>query len=941
MYTLLSGFYKYLTQKDEYCILILGLDNAGKTTYLEAAKTKLTKNYRGMNPSKITTTVGLNIGQIDIAGIRLSFWDLGGQQELQSLWDKYYSESHAVIYVVDSNDRTRMNESKDVFDRMISNEYLSGIPLLVLANKQDLPDCMGVREIKPVFQEAGHLIGRRDCLVMPVSALTGTPERKLKSVVNVIDSGTGTRRERSAVMDYTNYTNVYSPNRDACLVLNKTKILINLYEGIPETLLLNVIAWFFLILLFNLLRQQAWDYGRLALVNIQGENKRWTQLFYAHRNAGGSGSSETSDAFNSISIDRGCFSWILATFRLTKEQILTHSGPDAVHYLSFQRHLMAVMGIMTVVSIAIILPINFSGTLSGDKNSFGHTTISNLDPDSPSMWAHVFFAIAYVPMVVLIMRRASGRNAFKTAPTRTIMATNISQGDCSKTVIRTYLHQLFPEVEIQDIQMAYNISRLIKAAEEYERTVEARIFCEAQRKPNAIEARPLFFSCNKVDALEYYKEKEVQLGGEVARLRASALNEPLGIAFVTLRSVQDAQHVMLHFKPGTYREWNLSFAPAPSDIFWENLNIDTAQWYCKWATVNFALFLFLFFLTTPVIIVNQLDTLSLTKNTTSQISKISPLISEFLPTLLLWSLSALMPVIVAYSDTWLSHWTRSRQNYLIMTKTFGYLLFMILILPSLGLTSAQALLQWTIESNDTYRWECIFLPDKGAFFVNYIITAAFIGTALELIRFPDLICYIWKLATAKSRAETPYIRKSILITFPFGIHYAWMVMVFTTSMVYSLACPLIMPFAMVYISLKHFVDKHNLFFAFAPSNMISQGSGGKIHSTAVTMTKFSVVLLLVIMAALAVVRTGQVELRAVVLILALCATLVMFASMSPIKRCTTKPLRIVETGDEAPIYVADVLINRRMVSDSPSHLSYGSDTTMNIALNDAGVSVTA
>lgn len=41
-----------------------------------------------MNPSKITTTVGLNIGQIDIHGVRLSFWDLGGQEELQSLWDK-------------------------------------------------------------------------------------------------------------------------------------------------------------------------------------------------------------------------------------------------------------------------------------------------------------------------------------------------------------------------------------------------------------------------------------------------------------------------------------------------------------------------------------------------------------------------------------------------------------------------------------------------------------------------------------------------------------------------------------------------------------------------------------------------------------------------------------------------------------------------------------
>uniref|UniRef100_A0A2M3ZU12 Putative secreted peptide n=1 Tax=Anopheles braziliensis TaxID=58242 RepID=A0A2M3ZU12_9DIPT len=107
------------------------------------------------------------------------------------------------------------------------------------------------------------------------------------------------------------------------------------------------------------------------------------------------------------------------------------------------------------------------------------------------------------------------------------------------------------------------------------------------------------------------------------------------------------------------------------------------------------------------------------------------------------------------------------------------------------------------------------------------------------------------------------------------------------------------------------------------------------------MTKFSVVLLLAIMAALAMVRTGKIEVRGVVLLLALCLTLAMFACMSPIKRCTTKPLRIVETDGPAPIYVADVLINRRMVADSPSHLSYGSDTTMNIAMNEAGMSVTA
>ena len=70
---------------------------------------------------------------------RLNFWDLGGQTELQALWDKYYSECHAIIYTVDSNDRERIEESKRCFDAMISNANINNVPLLVLANKQDLP----------------------------------------------------------------------------------------------------------------------------------------------------------------------------------------------------------------------------------------------------------------------------------------------------------------------------------------------------------------------------------------------------------------------------------------------------------------------------------------------------------------------------------------------------------------------------------------------------------------------------------------------------------------------------------------------------------------------------------------------------------------------------------------------------------------------------------
>ncbi|KAM4831761.1 ADP-ribosylation factor-related protein 1 isoform X2 [Urocitellus parryii] len=140
MYTLLSGLYKYMFQKDEYCILILGLDNAGKTTFLEQSKTRFNKQYKGMSLSKITTTVGLNIGTVDVGKTRLMFWDLGGQEELQSLWDKYYAECHGVIYVIDSTDEERLSESKQAFEKVVASEALDGVPILVLANKQDVED---------------------------------------------------------------------------------------------------------------------------------------------------------------------------------------------------------------------------------------------------------------------------------------------------------------------------------------------------------------------------------------------------------------------------------------------------------------------------------------------------------------------------------------------------------------------------------------------------------------------------------------------------------------------------------------------------------------------------------------------------------------------------------------------------------------------------------
>lgn len=291
---------------------------------------------------------------------------------------------------------------------------------------------------------------------------------------------------------------------------NKTLIFANAYNGVPQTLFLNSIMWVLLIILFTTLRQQAGDYGRLALVDSNGTKKRWTEVFYARRSVpmDAPAARQMAEAPNSpgpstslhrpsnaedtplspIEYDQGIFAWIRITWKLRKEQILLHTGPDAVHYLSFQQHLMIVMAIVTVVSLVVILPVNFlNGSDLYDVNAFGRTTMANLAPDSAWQWVHVIVAIAYIPLIVLIMRRSSGRNAFKKAPTRTIMITNISSNDRNRTVIRNYMQELFPDVTIEDVQLAYNISKLNVRNAEYERALDARIYCEQHRDRDSLE----------------------------------------------------------------------------------------------------------------------------------------------------------------------------------------------------------------------------------------------------------------------------------------------------------------------------------------------------------------------------------------------------------------------------------------------------------------------
>jgi len=118
---------------------MVGLDAAGKTTIL----------YKLKLGEIVTTipTIGFNVETVEYKNISFTVWDVGGQDKIRPLWRHYFQNTQGLIFVVDSNDKERVQEAQDELAKMLQEDELRDAVLLVFANKQDLPNAMSAPEI--------------------------------------------------------------------------------------------------------------------------------------------------------------------------------------------------------------------------------------------------------------------------------------------------------------------------------------------------------------------------------------------------------------------------------------------------------------------------------------------------------------------------------------------------------------------------------------------------------------------------------------------------------------------------------------------------------------------------------------------------------------------------------------------------------------------------
>ncbi len=377
---------------------------------------------------------------------------------------------------------------------------------------------------------------------------------------------------------------------------------------------------------------------------------------------------------------------------------------------------------------------------------------------------------------------------------------------------------------------------------------------------------------NKViDSIDFYTEREKDLIVTIAEYKEKVLKQPLGILFVTFESQEMAAKFLkdyhLGFIGGCLRTqfndkgrclncyicknlaknssvsdelrsdmWNVRYATSPSNIIWENVAKYGFSWWLRVFLINIVLVIVMIFFTTPSILLDKLTSVGTLSDVSKELQKIIPdFLAEFLPSLILRLLAALLPVLVAWTALAELHWTRSSRNRSMMVKTYCLLLFMTLILPTLGLASINLLFQWFTDKQNI-KWQCV--SDNGAFFIKYVTTFSWIGTALDLLRLPDLFLYLLKIVWARSAIERHDVRQQVALEFNYGVEYAWILSMFTITLSFSVVCPLITPFGLLYMIIKHLVDRYNLYFGYIPTKVDK-----RIHKTAVTIAIGSFIML--------------------------------------------------------------------------------------------------
>lgn len=140
--------------KREITLLMIGLDNAGKTS--------TAKHLLGESTEDVVPTVGFSSVKVKHNQFDITIFDLGGGHKIRGIWKNYYASVHGIIFIVDASESERIEECRKEITIVLQDARISGKPMLLLINKQDIQGALDEAEICTML-ELESIVNKQEC----------------------------------------------------------------------------------------------------------------------------------------------------------------------------------------------------------------------------------------------------------------------------------------------------------------------------------------------------------------------------------------------------------------------------------------------------------------------------------------------------------------------------------------------------------------------------------------------------------------------------------------------------------------------------------------------------------------------------------------------------------------------------------------------------------
>lgn len=582
-------------------------------------------------------------------------------------------------------------------------------------------------------------------------------------------------------------------------------------------------------------------------------------------------------------IGTGLFAWFTPVATTKEAQMVDKVGLDGTVFLRFTRMCRNMFLVLSVVSIAILIPAN---TIGSNRTNFKAGVNSIFLAMTPhyikqnSLWAHVVSAYLidiivafflwrnYVAITKLRKQYFESADYLKSLHSRTLMITDIPTVSRTDEGILRLLDGVEKTAGLPKASIGRNVKELPQLVEAHEKAVRKleSVLAKYLKKPDSLPSnRPTLKprkryrennGSERVDAIEHLTGRIRELEAEISHVRESVdKRNPMPYGFASYERIEEAHVVAFEARKKHPQGTTISLAPRPSDLIWKNLPLTKKARAWKrfmnnfwitiltivWIAPNALIAVFLANLANLALVWKAFnDDFRKHRNTWSAVQGVaSPALTSLV--------YLILPIIFRRLSTQAGDVTKTSRERHVTSKLYAFFVFNNLIIFSVFGT-VWAFVAAVIHRNDNQTvWDAIKgaqfsaqmmygLSNISPFWLTWLLQRN-LGAAIDLAQIISLT-WVWFCRTFLHPTPRQAIEWTAPPPFDYAVYFNYFLFYATVALAFVTLQPLVLPITAFYFTVDYWLKKYLLLYIFVTKNE----SGGQFWRVIFNRLVFAVIL---------------------------------------------------------------------------------------------------